>query len=345
MNIIPVSNTIKDALKAINLLESGFTLFVTDSNDKILGTLTDGDVRRGLINGHELTTPVELIMNTKFEYLTKDTINSVKIQELRNKKIFQVPLLDNEFKMLKVLDLENIKGYISVDVLIMAGGEGTRLRPLTLEVPKPLLKVGDKPIIEHNIDRLIGYGVNNFCISIKYMAEKIKDHFGNGEVKSTNICYVTENTPMGTIGALKLMKNVQNDDVLVMNSDLLTNIDFEDFYNFFKNSDADMAVATTAYHVNVPYAVLELGQDSTVTSLKEKPTYTYYSNAGIYLIKKTIIDFIPEDTFFNATDLMESIIEKNLKLVNYPILGYWLDIGNHTDFAKAQEDIKHIQLY
>ncbi|MFI5451812.1 nucleotidyltransferase family protein [Pedobacter sp. UC225_61] len=345
MNLIPISATIKDALKTLNQLESGFTLFVKDSDDKIVGTLTDGDIRRGLINGHELTALVELIMNKKFEFLTLQTINSNKIYQLRNKKIFQVPLLNDEFKIIKILDLENIKGYISVDVLIMAGGEGTRLRPLTLEVPKPLLKVGEKPIIEHNIDRLMGYGVNNFCISTKYLAEKIETYFGNGEAKKINICYVLEDTPMGTIGALKLMNNVTNDDVLVMNSDLLTNIDFEDFYNFFKSSNADMAVATTAYNVNVPYAVLELGTDNSITSLKEKPTYTYYSNAGIYLIKKEMIDLIPESTFFNATDLMELIIGKNLKLVNYPILGYWLDIGNHTDFAKAQEDIKHIQLY
>lgn len=177
------------------------------------------------------------------------------------------------------------------------------------------------------------------------MADKIEGYFGDGSGKASNIHYVLENTPMGTIGALKLMEQIHNDDVLVMNSDLLTNIDFEDFYNFFKSSDASMAVATTAYNVNVPYAVLELGSDSEVKSLKEKPTYTYYSNAGIYLIKKELIAHIPEGTFYNATDLMELVIDKGLKLVNYPILGYWLDIGNHVDFAKAQEDIKHIQLY
>jgi NDP-sugar pyrophosphorylase family protein len=254
-------------------------------------------------------------------------------------------LVDSDFNIIKILDLEKIKGYISVDVLIMAGGEGSRLRPLTLEVPKPLLKVGDKPIIEHNIDRLIGYGVSNFHISLKYMSEKIKKYFGDGSSKEVYIDYVLEEQPMGTIGALKLIEDTKSDDVLVMNSDLLTNIDFEDFYTFFKNSDASMAVATTGYNVSIPYAVLEINSDNVVKSFKEKPTYTYYSNAGIYLIKREVIELIPKSKFFDATDLMQLIIEKELKLVNYPILGYWLDIGNHTDFAKAQEDIKHIQLY
>jgi NDP-sugar pyrophosphorylase family protein len=155
---------------------------------------------------------------------------------------------------------------------------------------------------------------------------------------------VFEDKPMGTIGALKMIPTIYNDSILIMNSDLLTNINFEEFYNFFKINDADMAVATTAYQVNIPYAVLELDTDR-VKSLKEKPTYTYYSNAGIYLIKKEIIDLVPYSQAYNATDLMELIIGKGLKLVNYPILGYWLDIGSHEDFAKAQEDIKHIQMY
>lgn len=344
-NTIFTNTTIKDALVSLNLLQSNLTLFVVNEKKELVGTLTDGDIRRGLLNDHQLTDTVDKIMFTKFEYLTLKDIDSERIRTLKNKKIYQVPLLTEDFNIIKILDLNAIKGFISVDVLIMAGGEGTRLRPLTLEVPKPLLKVGDKPIIEHNIDRLIGYGVSNFCISLKYMADKIEGYFGDGSGKASNIHYVLENTPMGTIGALKLMEQIHNDDVLVMNSDLLTNIDFEDFYNFFKSSDASMAVATTAYNVNVPYAVLELGSDSEVKSLKEKPTYTYYSNAGIYLIKKELIAHIPEGTFYNATDLMELVIDKGLKLVNYPILGYWLDIGNHVDFAKAQEDIKHIQLY
>jgi dTDP-glucose pyrophosphorylase len=344
MNIINISTTIKDALRSLNLLESNLTLFVTDNDGKLVGTLTDGDIRRGLITNRNLTDNVELVMNKSFHYVTIENIDNDKLKDLRNKKIFLVPLIDNDLKIVKILDLEKLKGFIPVDVLIMAGGEGMRLRPLTLNTPKPLLKVGDKPIIEHNIDRLVSYGVHNYCISLKYLADKIKNYLGNGALKGVNIDYVSENEPMGTIGAIKLVPRFHNDHILVMNSDLLTNIDFEDFYSFFKTSNADMAVATTAYKVNIPYAVLELGTDR-VKSLREKPTYTYYSNAGIYLIKKEIIDRIPQSGYYDATDLMEKVISDGLKLVSYPILGYWLDIGNHGDFAKAQEDIKHIQLY
>jgi dTDP-glucose pyrophosphorylase len=345
MNIISVFTSIKEALNALNLQESNLILFIINSDHKLIGTLTDGDIRRGLLKGYNLSDKVDEIMFTNFEFLNVSNIDSQKIKTLKLKKIFQVPLVDSDFNIIKILDLEKIKGYISVDVLIMAGGEGSRLRPLTLEVPKPLLKVGDKPIIEHNIDRLIGYGVSNFHISLKYLSEKIEKYFGDGSSKEVNIDYVFEEQPMGTIGALKLIEDTKSDDVLVMNSDLLTNIDFEDFYTFFKNSNAAMAVATTGYNVNIPYAVLEINSDNVVKSFKEKPTYTYYSNAGIYLIKREVIELIPKSKFFDATDLMQLIIEKELKLVNYPILGYWLDIGNHTDFAKAQEDIKHIQLY
>lgn len=146
------------------------------------------------------------------------------------------------------------------------------------------------------------------------------------------------------MGSILLVDSFANDTIIVMNSDLLTNIDFEDFYNLFKESTADMAVATTSYHVDVPYAVLEVDEKNGVKSLKEKPRYTYYSNAGIYILKKELLKMIPQDVFFDITDLMDKILEMNLKIVSYPINGYWLDIGKHEDYKKAQEDIKHLKL-
>ena len=216
----------------------------------------------------------------------------------------------------------------------MAGGEGKRLRPLTEKTPKSLLKVGNRPIIEHNIDRLAEYGVENIYISIKYLQ--------NGEAKNISISYVKEDVPLGTIGAVSLINNLNSDYILVMNSDILTNIDYEDFFMEFVIQDADMAVATIPYKVDIPYAVLETSQNL-VIDLKEKPTYTYYSNAGIYLIKKDLIKLIPTNSFFNATDLMELLIKSGKKLISYPLHSYWLDIGKHNDFEKAQEDIKHIK--
>ncbi|MNM72326.1 D-glycero-alpha-D-manno-heptose 1-phosphate guanylyltransferase [compost metagenome] len=225
----------------------------------------------------------------------------------------------------------------------MAGGEGKRLRPLTEKTPKPLLLVGEKPIIEYNIDRLKEVGVHTINISINYLGDQLEQYFGDGSQKDIRINYVRETKPLGTIGSVLLVEDFDHEDIIIMNSDLLTNIDFNDFFKTYQEAKADMIVATTSYHVDVPYAVLEVSENNAVKSLKEKPRYTYYSNAGIYILKKNLLSMIPQDKFFDITDLMDRIIEMDLKLVTYPINGYWLDIGKHEDFKKAQEDIKHIK--
>ena len=207
------------------------------------------------------------------------------------------------------------------------------------------MKIGDRPILEYNIDRLKNFGIENVFISINYLGEKVIEHFGDGSNKGINISYIKENKPLGTVGSIKLAeKDFVENTILIMNSDLLTTIDFAEFYDSFISSDADMAVAVTSYYVDIPYAVMELNGDNTVKSLKEKPRYTYYSNAGIYLVKKNVLSYIPADEKFDSTDLMEKLIADGKKLITYPILGYWLDIGKLDDYKKAQEDIKHIEL-
>jgi dTDP-glucose pyrophosphorylase/predicted transcriptional regulator len=340
-NTIQCNTSIKDALKTLNQLGTNLTLFVLSSMNKLEGTLTDGDIRRGLLKGYVLSDIVDVVMNKNFKYISNEDYDKETLKSFREQGITLVPILDKNHSLIKILDLSVINRHIKVDAIIMAGGEGTRLRPLTLNTPKPLLKVGNKPIIEHNIDRLMTFGVNNFFISIKYLGDQIQDYFVDGSEKNINIRYLKEELPLGTIGSLSLVPHFEHEDVLVMNSDLLTNIDFEDFYNYFKNSNADMAVATTSYQVNIPYAVMELEKER-VISFKEKPTYTFYSNAGIYLIKKEVVKLIPKNINYNATDLMELIINSGKKIVHYPILGYWLDIGSHSDFEKAQLDVNKI---
>ena len=340
-NIIQSNTSIKDALQILNQLGTNLTLFVLSSMNKLEGTLTDGDIRRGLLKGYVLSDIVDVVMNKTFKYISNDEYDKETLKSFREQGITLVPILDKNHLLIKILDLSVINRHIKVDAIIMAGGEGTRLRPLTLNTPKPLLKVGNKPIIEHNIDRLMTFGVNNFFISIKYLGDQIQDYLVDGSEKNINIQYLKEELPLGTIGSLSLVPYFEHEDVLVMNSDLLTNIDFEDFYNCFRNSNADMAVATTSYQVNIPYAVMELEKER-VVSFKEKPTYTFYSNAGIYLIKKDVVKLIPKNSNYNATDLMEFIINSGKKIVHYPILGYWLDIGSHSDFEKAQIDVNKI---
>lgn len=334
------STTIRFALQRLNEV-NGNAIFVLDKSEKVLGTVTDGDIRRGIIQGLDLNDSVEHVMNRNFRFISSDDFSSEQIKRFKKDLIFVLPVLTREGKLEKLIDLRQIRSLLPVDVLLMAGGRGERLRPLTDSVPKPMLHLGDKPIIEINIDRLIEFGIGHFYISVRYLAEQISDWFGDGSEKGVTVEYIHEDKPLGTLGAAKLIKAHKAESTLIMNSDLLTNIDFEDFYRSFTEQGSDMLVASIPYQVKVPYGVLETS-DGAILSLKEKPTYTYYSNAGIYLIRNTVLDLVPENEFYNATDLMETLINSGRRVHNYPIVGYWMDIGNPEDYARAQEDIKHI---
>lgn len=345
-NLITAKATIKEALLQLNKIShsSQHTLFVLNVDQQLIGTITDGDIRRGLINNSEMDNPVVSVMNSTFSFLklNKFTLNDIK--RLKDKEIQMVPLLDENLKILRIINLREKQSILPLDVFILAGGKGERLLPLTQNTPKPLLKVGDKPILEHNIDRLRKFGIDNVILSVRHFSQQIIDYFGNGDEKNLTISYVEElGEALGTIGSVNMVSEFVNDAVLVMNSDLLTNIDFENLYLDFIEKKADMIVATIPYNVQIPYAVIETDHEK-IISFKEKPTYTYYSNAGIYIIKKELLKFIPANIHYNATDFMAQLIEKNYKVAYYPILAYWLDIGKVDDYKKAQEDIKHIRL-
>jgi dTDP-glucose pyrophosphorylase len=335
-------STIKQALIQLDILAKDAILFIIDENDKLIGALTDGDVRRGLIKGIGIDDKVNSIIQANPKYIRKGERDINKVIEYREGNFRILPIIDKDDKVVNVINFREIRSYLPVDAVIMAGGRGQRLQPLTDTTPKPLLKVGGKAIMEHNIDRLALYGIDDFWFSVKYLGEQIEAHFGNGSQRNIIIDYVWEDEPLGTIGAVSKITNFAHDYVLVMNSDLLTNLDYEHFYIDFIKQDADFAVVTIPYKVSVPYAVLETSNGE-IRSFKEKPTYTYYSNGGIYLMKKEVLDYLPKENHFNATDLMEKLINENRKVVSYPLLGYWLDIGKHEDFAKAQIDINNIK--
>ncbi|WP_286812149.1 MULTISPECIES: nucleotidyltransferase family protein [unclassified Maribacter] len=341
-HLLLTESTIREALIKLQDLAKDAILFVVDDEDKLLGSLTDGDIRRGLIDGVEVTDNVNKIIQPNPKFIRKGEKNLEKIIEYREGNYRILPVLDDNNIVVTVINFRLIRSYLPVDAVIMAGGKGTRLRPLTEHTPKPLLKVGSKPIMEHNLDRLALYGIDDFWISVKYLGEQIEDYFGNGRQKNINLSYVWEDKPLGTIGAVSKIDDFSHDYVLLTNSDLLTNLDYEHFFLDFKNNDADLAVVTIPYQVNIPYAVLETNNGQ-VVNFKEKPTYTYYSNGGIYLIKKSALKYLPKESFFNATDLMEKLIEDGKKVVSYPLSGYWLDVGKHEDFEKAQRDIEQIK--
>ncbi|WP_339882828.1 nucleotidyltransferase family protein [Polaribacter vadi] len=341
-HLITSKSTIKDALIKLDILAKDAILFVVDTNDTLIGSLTDGDVRRGLLKGVSIDDSVNKIIQENPRFIRKGDRDIEKVIEYRNGNFRVLPVLDKDDKVVNVINFRETRSYLPIDAVIMAGGKGTRLRPLTDNTPKPLLKIGEKPIMEHNLDRLCLYGIDDYWFSVKYLGEQIEEYFGNGINKNINIEYVWEDIPLGTIGAVSKIKNFEHDYILLTNSDILTNIDYEHFFLDFLKQEADFSVVTIPYRVNVPYAVLETS-DREITSFKEKPSYTYYSNGGIYLMKKSVLKYLPKEIFYNATDLMEKLIEEGKKIVSYPLSSYWLDVGKHEDFEKAQKDINQIK--
>lgn len=341
-HLILSGSSLRDALELLNELGSDAILFVVDSQDVLMGSLTDGDVRRALLKGCTVDDKVDEAIETNPKFIIKGQNNLEKVIEYREGDFKIVPVVDGNRKVLNVINFRKVKSYLPVDAVVMAGGKGQRLHPLTLNTPKPLLKVGEKPIMEHNIDRLVRFGIDDFWVSVKYLGEQIENYFGSGDGKNIRIEYVWEKEPLGTIGAVSKINNFEHDYILVTNSDLLTNLDYEHFFLDFLKENADVAILTIPYQVNVPYAVLET-KDGFVASLKEKPTYTYYSNGGVYLMKKEVLELIPKNKRFDAPDLIEQLIKEGKKVKSFPFSGYWLDVGKHEDFEKAQIDIKSLQ--
>jgi dTDP-glucose pyrophosphorylase len=342
-HLILRDKTVKDALALLDQLAADAILFVVDENNKLVGSLTDGDVRRGLLRGLSIHDNVTAFIQPNPKYIRKGEYSIEQIIRFREGFFKIIPVIDGDGTITNVINFRFLKSYLPVDAVIMAGGRGERLKPLTNDTPKPMLKIGDKPILEHNIDRLISFGIDDFWISVRYLGDQIEKYFGDGKQKNVSIEYVHEDEPLGTIGAVKQISSLRHDTVLLTNSDILTTIDYEDFYLQFLKSGADFSVATIPYDVNVPYAVLET-VNGHVVSFREKPTYTYYSNGGIYLMKRHVVDQIPANTFFNATDLMEVLIKSKVKVFSYPLRGYWLDVGKPEDYRKAQDDISNLKL-
>ena len=344
IHIISQDLSLMRALERINQITDNnpLVLYAIDSNSAMPGTLTHGDVRRALIKGVGVDAPIAEVMHRDFNFLRRGVNDGVEdIHHQRELKMRLVPILDEDNHICEIINLERYITKLPIDAVLMAGGKGERLRPLTEKTPKPLIKVGDKCIIDYNIDRLLSYGLNHISVTVNYLGDQIEEHFQE-ERDGVKIVTVREPKYLGTIGSIKFVETFYNDTVLVMNSDLFTNIDFEDFFLHFCQHDADMSVAAVPYVVKVPYGVFNL-KGREIKGVTEKPTIRYYANAGIYLIKRKQFDLNPADIFFNATDFMDKLIELGHKVIRYPISGYWLDIGQHDELARAREMVKHLK--
>ena len=341
--LIKSDATLLKALETINSIGGmdALTLFVVDEKNSVIGSLTDGDIRRGLIKGESLESSVIKIANKLFTYIRVTECDVKTIHIAKEKGIELLPVLDNDMKIVDVVNLRQQRTRLPIDAVLMAGGKGVRLRPLTETTPKPLLPVGGKPIIDYNIDSLMENGIKHISVTVNYLHEQLEEHFAN-PVNGVQIHCIKEPQFLGTMGATQFVTKFYNDVVLVMNSDLFTNIDYEDFYLHFMEHNADMSVAAVPYSISVPYGIFEL-DGRNIKGVKEKPVYNYFANAGIYLIKRELLENMPKNTFYNATDLMNDAVAAGKTVIRYPITGYWLDIGSHEEYKKANELVKHIK--
>lgn len=343
-HIIHHQATVHDALQRLNALSgSNMTLFAVDDDERMLGTLTDGDVRRALVGGVGLEARVGEIIHRKYRCITGAEVDPRQLREFRTQGIHLIPWLNADGTIRTAVDLSENHTVLPLSAVLMAGGKGERLRPLTLTTPKPLLKLGGKSIIDYNIEALARCGITDIYVTIKYLAEKMREHFAH-EVGGVEVKCVEEQMPLGTIGAAALCQLPDDGNTLVMNSDLLTNISFEEMYLHHVSEDADVTVAVIPYQVSVPFAILTTSdaEPLRVTGIEEKPTYRYFANAGIYIFPNKLLKALPTDTRTDATDLLQQAIDTGLKVTEFPINGTWIDIGSPADFNKAAELLKYV---
>lgn len=337
--IIPAEHSLRDALKKLNTLSGGsMTLFVTDG-DSIIGTLTDGDIRRALISGASLNDQAGSAAFSAFKYITTTNPDVKTLKDLRARGITMVPVIDANHHLVDIIDLSITHTRLPLSAILMAGGKGERLRPLTLSTPKPLLEIDGKPIIDYNIEALASCGINDITVTVNYLAEKIEEHFSS-PVAGVPVKTVRETMPLGTIGSAALINHRPGASSIVMNSDLLTTISFEDMYLRHRDLEADITIAVIPYQVSVPFAILDIDGHN-VKGIQEKPSYSYYANAGIYIFNNDLLASLPTDRRTDATDLIEQAIDSGKRVVYFPINGSWIDVGSPTDFRQAAELMKH----
>lgn len=338
---ISKASTMQDAIEAINI-EGLRVALVVDEDFKLLGTITDGDVRRALLAHKDLNTPAVDLMNSTPKTAREFSTHVQLLSLMKKEQLLSIPIIDGNGVLVNLKTLHNVITNRRHDnpVFLMAGGFGTRLQPLTDACPKPLLRVGGKPILETILENFISAGFYQFYISTHFLPEMIKDYFGNGEKWDVNIQYIHEESPLGTAGAIGLLpKNLPNLPMIMMNGDLLTKIDFEHLLNYHHEQGAICTMCGTEYAYQVPYGVIESNGDK-VTSMVEKPLQKYFINAGIYVLEPKLIAQVSINEKIDMPTLLERQIALNEDVSIFPIHEYWLDIGKMNDFERAQHDFK-----
>lgn len=340
------NSSIRDVIAKMNVSGLGIVL-VVDKERRLTGTITDGDVRRAVLAKVGLDQPVTVLLARKAGSRFARSITasvaedrSTYLSILQQHNVRHLPIVDEAERVVGLVTVDDFVPIqaLSLRAVIMAGGSGTRLRPLTEDLPKPMLPVGDRPLMEIIIGQLRDAGIKRVHVTTYHNGDKITDYFGDGKDFGIDIAYVAEDRPLGTAGALGLMEPPQ-ETILVINGDILTQVDFRSMLAFHHEHHADLTVAVRPYEVQVPYGVVE-SEGASVRRLTEKPCMTFLVNAGIYLMEPTVQGFIPKGERFDMTDLIQALLAVGRPVVTFPIREYWLDIGQHSDYVQAQEHIK-----
>jgi len=338
--LINEDSAILDALKIINESSSKIAV-VCDTNKVLRGVVTDGDIRRGLLNHFELTAPVSDIMCQQPVFAYKGTTTKDMLSIMQSEQVYALPIVNDKKQLCGVetfMHASKLYNRSTAPVFLMAGGFGTRLHPLTENCPKPLLKVGKRPLLESIIRSFQEYGFKNFYVSVHYLSHQIKDYFGDGAGLGVNIKYIEESSPLGTAGALSLIDGNITEPMIVMNGDLLTKVDFSALLEFHSDTKSMVTMCVREHITQVPYGVIEY-EDIHVNRVIEKPVRKDFVNAGIYVLSPELVNQFDKETVMDMPDLINQVIEGDEKITMFPLHEYWLDIGRLSDFEKAQSDV------
>jgi dTDP-glucose pyrophosphorylase/CBS domain-containing protein len=338
--VISPTISIADAIAALDKAGTGALVLCTV--DRILcGILTDGDVRRAILQGKSMQDACLTIASRMPVVATGSILAGEGLHLMNQHDINHLPVVDAENRVVELLLRKDLVPHVCMDIsaVIMAGGYGKRLLPLTENVPKPMLPVGDRPLLELTIQQLRRSGIRDVNVTTHYLADSIVSHFGDGENFGVRLNYLKEDHPMGTAGGLKQLKRADG-PFLVINGDILTGVPFQEMLAYHRKHGAMLTVGVRKYDMQVPFGVVQC-EDARITKLQEKPSFSFFINAGMYLLEPSACDYIPEGRPFDMTDLMEKLLQAGRPVVGFPIIEYWLDIGKQEDYQKASEDVRN----
>lgn len=339
------TNTVVEALQKIDL-NGKQLLFVVDGNRKLEGIITDGDIRRWLLKTGQLQGTVAEFMNPSPKVIYRKDVKSA-VEFMNAAKITAVPIITSKgivsdiiFRDAPTTHVEELETSLSdVSVVIMAGGKGTRLYPYTKILPKPLIPIGDVPIMERIIDKFRDVGVKDFYATVNYRKSMIKSYF-NDQVSDYNICYVEEEKPLGTAGSLKLIPERFDKPFIVTNCDILIHADYNDIYKYHMESGNELTIVSALKNIVVPYGVIHSSENGTIESMEEKPKLSYFVNTGMYILNPSLVDDIPQDEFFHMTHLADKLMSEDRRVGMYPISeDSFLDMGEFEEMHRMEEKL------